>query len=53
MPRTRLLAAMGNFNEELVVAGLPLGGEALDASVRNKRLQFSGGRQTLTDGPFA
>ncbi|CAH0350314.1 hypothetical protein AQB9606_01516 [Aquabacterium sp. CECT 9606] len=53
MPRTELMAAMGNFNEELVKAGLLLAGEGLHPSARGKRVQFSGSQRSVTDGPFA
>ena len=43
---------MGNFNEELVKAGVPLAGEGLHPSARGKRVHFSGTRRTVTDGPF-
>ncbi|HZZ05782.1 YciI family protein [Paraburkholderia sp.] len=52
MPSTELLAAMGNFNEELVKAGVMLAGEGLHASARGKRVHFSGSRRTVIDGPF-
>ena len=53
MPSTELLAAMGNFNEELVKAGVLLAGEGLHPSVRGKRVRFSGSQRTVIDGPFA
>lgn len=53
MPGTDLLAAMGQFNEELVKAGVMLAGEGLHPSVRGKRVRFSGTRRTVIDGPFA
>ena len=53
MPGTELLAAMGNFNEELVKAGVMLAGEGLHPSVRGKRVRFSGRERTVIDGPFA
>ncbi|MBP0639142.1 YciI family protein [Cupriavidus sp. AcVe19-6a] len=53
MPSTELLAAMGNFNEELVKAGVMLAGEGLHPSVKGKRVRFSGKERTVTDGPFA
>ena len=53
MPNTELLAAMGNFNEELVKAGVMLAGEGLHPSAKGKRVQFSGSRRTVVDGPFA
>jgi hypothetical protein len=52
MPSTELLAAMGNFNEELVKAGVMLAGEGLHPSARGKRVRFSGSQRTVIDGPF-
>ncbi|WP_042885782.1 YciI family protein [Cupriavidus necator] len=52
MPSTELLAAMGNFNEELIKAGVMLAGEGLHPSVKGKRVRFSGEQRTVTDGPF-
>ncbi|AMR80922.1 YciI family protein [Cupriavidus nantongensis] len=53
MPGTELLAAMGNFNEELVKAGIMLAGEGLQPSSKGKRVRFSGSQRTVSDGPFA
>ena len=53
LPSEELLAAMGNFNEELVKAGVMLAGEGLHPSKNAKRVKFSGGRKTIIDGPFA
>lgn len=53
MPGTELMAAMGNFNEELVKAGVMLAGEGLHPSVRGKRVRFSGSARSVIDGPFA
>jgi hypothetical protein len=53
MPSTELLVAMGNFNEELVKAGVMLSGEGLHPSARGKRVRFSGSQRTVIDGPFA
>ncbi|MEO8153997.1 MAG: YciI family protein [Rhizobacter sp.] len=53
MPSTEMLAAMGNFNEELVKAGVMAAGEGLHPSVRGKRVHFSGSQRTVIDGPFA
>jgi hypothetical protein len=53
LPTTELLGAMGKFNEELVKAGVMLAGEGLHASSKGKRVKFSGGKHTITDGPFA
>ncbi|MBK7530523.1 YciI family protein [Piscinibacter sp.] len=53
MPSTEMMAAMGDFNEQLVKAGVMLAGEGLHPSARGKRVQFSGSRRTVVDGPFA
>jgi len=48
------LAAMGRFNEELIKAGVMLGGEGLHASKKGARITFgTGGKRTVIDGPFA
>ena len=48
-----LLAAMGKFNEDMVKAGVMLAGEGLQPSSKGARIRFSGGKQTVIDGPFA
>jgi hypothetical protein len=53
MPTEQELAAMGNFNEELVKAGVMLAGDGLHPSSRGKRIVFSGGKKSVVDGPFA
>jgi hypothetical protein len=54
MPSEELLAKMGNYNEELVKAGIMLAGEGLHPSAKGKRIKFSGTTQrTVVDGPFA
>jgi len=53
MPTEKLLTEMGKFNEQLVKAGVMLAGEGLHPSSKGKRIRFSGGKQTVTDGPFA
>jgi uncharacterized protein YndB with AHSA1/START domain len=53
MPSTELLTAMGNYNEELVKAGVMLAGEGLKASSHGKRIRIAGGTRTVLDGPFA
>lgn len=53
MPDEQLLAAMGNYNEELVKAGIMLAGEGLHPSSKGVRVEFSGSKRTVTDGPFA
>jgi hypothetical protein len=53
MPSQELLARMGNYNEELVKAGIMLAGEGLHPSSKGVRVKFDGSRRTVTDGPFA
>jgi hypothetical protein len=48
----KLFAAMGKYNEELVKAGALLAGEGLHPSKKGARVRFSGGKATVTDGPF-
>ncbi len=52
MPSTELLEAMGNYNEELVKAGIMLAGEGLKPSSQAVRVHFSGKDRVVTDGPF-
>ncbi len=52
LPSQELLTEMGKFNEELVKAGVMLAGEGLQPSSKGARVRFSGGRTTVTDGPF-
>lgn len=53
MPTERMLTDMGKFNEELTNAGVMLAGEGLHPSSKGVRVKFSGGKQTVIDGPFA
>lgn len=52
MPDEKLLAEMGNFNEELVKAGIMQAGEGLHPSSKGTRVKFSGSKRTVVDGPF-
>jgi hypothetical protein len=53
LPDEKILTAMGNFNEELVKAGIMLAGEGLHPSSSGKRVRLAGGKATVVDGPFA
>ena len=53
MPTKELVDAMMKYNSELIDAGLMLGGDGLKPSSKGARIKFSGGRPTVTDGPFA
>ena len=52
MPSEQLLTEMGNYNEELVKAGIMKAGEGLHPSSKAKRVRFSGKQRTVIDGPF-
>lgn len=53
MPSEQLLAEMGQFNEELVKAGVMQAGEGLHPSSKGARVRFSDKSRTVIDGPFA
>lgn len=52
MPTEEELAAMGRFNEELVMAGVMLAGEGLHPTRKGVRVRFSGAQRSVQDGPF-
>lgn len=52
MPSRQLLTDMGNFNEQLVAAGIMLAGDGLHPTSKGKRVHFSGKTRTVIDGPF-
>jgi len=53
LPSRELIAAMGQFNEEMVKAGVMIAGEGLQASSKGARITYSGSKRSVTDGPFA
>jgi hypothetical protein len=54
LPTTEEFTAMLKFNEELVKAGVMLGGEGLQPSSKGAaRILFEGDKRTVVDGPFA
>jgi hypothetical protein len=53
MPEEKTLAAMAQYNEELVKAGVLIDGVGLQASSKGARVYFSGGKPKVIDGPFA
>jgi len=53
MPSEDLLRQMGEFNEEMVNAGVMVAGEGLLASSEGARVEFGGEQPTVKDGPFA
>ena len=44
---------MGKYNEELAKASILLSGEGLQPSPKGARVQFSGSKRSVVDGPFA
>ncbi len=52
MPDQQLLTDMGNYNEELVKAGIMLAGEGLHPSSKGARVKFAGTKRSVIDGPF-
>jgi hypothetical protein len=53
LPSEKMLNEMGKYNEELVKAGIMVGGDGLQPSGNGKRVVFSGGKRAVVDGPFA
>jgi hypothetical protein len=53
MPDDELLTTMGKYHEDLLRAGVLLAADGLQPSSKGTRMKFSGGKRTLTDGPFA
>ena len=53
LPDEALLTAMGNYNEELMKAGVLLAGEGLHPTSKGARVRFSGAKRTVIDGPFS
>ncbi len=53
LPGEELIAAMMQYNQELVDAGALLAAEGLHPSSRGARVKFQGGKPVVTDGPFA
>ena len=53
LPTEKELTEMGDFNEELVKAGVMLAGEGLQPSSKGARMRFEkNGKKTVIDGPF-
>lgn len=53
LPPKELFEAMAAFNEDLVRAGVLLCAEGLEASSKGARLEKTGGKLAVIDGPFA
>ena len=52
LPSKELVAAMGKFNEAMAKAGVLLAADGLQPSSKGARITFSGGKPTVTQGPF-
>ena len=52
MPSTDLLEAMTAYNEELVKAGVMIGGDGLHPTSKGAKVRFDGDSKTVIDGPF-
>lgn len=52
-PSRELVEGVGRLMEEASRAGVLLAAEGVHASSKGARLSFSGGKRTVTDGPFA
>jgi hypothetical protein len=52
IPKPEAFAAMGEYNEALVKAGILLGAEGLSPSSKGARVKFSGDERIVIDGPF-
>ncbi|KXI27156.1 YciI family protein [Paraglaciecola hydrolytica] len=52
MPSAELMEAMGNFNQQLVDAGIMESGDGLKPSSEGLRVRFSGTKRLVQQGPF-
>ncbi len=53
MPTEQALKEMGDYNEELIKAGIILAGDGLKPSSQGARVRFDGASRSVVDGPFA
>jgi hypothetical protein len=53
MPDPRLMAAIGQLGDEMLKNGTMLDTGGLAPSAAGKRVKVSGGKISITDGPFA
>jgi hypothetical protein len=52
LPNTEILTKMGQYNEQLVKAGVMLAADGLQPTSKGKRVKFSGDKRIVIDGPF-
>ena len=53
MPSRELVAAMGEFNQKMIQAGIMRAGEGLHPSSRGARIAFTGAGAQIVEPPFA
>jgi len=53
MPSDELVAAMGRYNDEMRKAGILVDLAGLQPTSKGARIEFSGDKKTVIDGPFA
>jgi hypothetical protein len=53
MPTEDQIAEMAEYHERLAQAGVLLDASGLQPTTKGWRIRYSGGRQTVIDGPFA
>jgi hypothetical protein len=53
MPTEAELIEMNNFNQELIDAGVMLNGDGLHPTSKGARIDYSGDKPKVIDGPFA
>jgi hypothetical protein len=52
MASEELIEAMAQYTEEMLNAGVLLGGDGLQPSSKGARIRFENGKPMITDGPF-
>ena len=52
-PSEELFAAMADYHEQLVKAGVLLDASGLQPTSKGWRVRYSGGKRSVVDGPFA
>jgi hypothetical protein len=52
LPTEQDLTVMGQYNQQLIDAGVLLDGQGLHPSSKGARVTFPGGKAKVTDGPF-
>jgi len=52
MASEELIEAMARYSEEMINAGVMLGGDGLQPSSKGARIRFRNGKPIITDGPF-